>query len=342
MSTILDVAHRAGVSKTTVSRYLNDNGPINVETAEKIRIAVKELGYSPNYLAQGMRTNKTRTIGIIIPDYSNPFYPELLQGIEDYARAHGYMTQLSNTHSDPVTEFKRIEEMVKRQIDGIVLCSYNRIKKDLNYLVDIADRIPVVVMDPLIKKEPLSYVVTDGYTATMDAVSYLVSIGRKRIGYIKGPSKLFATNDRFEGYKKGLEANGLSFDRALVCEADFSLKSGYDSAEWFIANGLPIDSVMAATDLMAIGAIKAFNNHGIAIPSRLAVVGFDDISLCRIVEPSLTTIAQPINALGTQAAQIIIDAIDSGNMEKRQISLQGTLKIRKSTDIQYDDSIDFA
>lgn len=332
MSTILDVANRAGVSKTTVSRYLNDNGPINVDTAEKIRAAVKELGYSPNYLAQGMRTNKTRTIGIIIPDYSNPFYPELLRGIEDYARKRGYMTQLSNTHADPVTEYQRLEEMVKRQIDGIVLCSYNRVKKDLEYLVEIADRIPVVVMDPLVKKEPLSYVVTDGGGATMDAVSYLVSIGRKRIGYIKGPSKLFATNDRFEGYKKGLEANGIPFDSALVCEADFTLKSGYVGAEWFISNGLPVDAVMAATDLMAIGAIKAFNNHGISIPSRLAVVGFDDISLCRIVEPSLTTIAQPINALGSCAAQIIIDAIESGDFEKKQIVMPGSLVIRKSTD----------
>jgi len=338
MSTILDVANRAGVSKTTVSRYLNDNGPINVETAEKIRAAVKELGYTPNYLAQGMRTNKTRTIGIIIPDYSNPFYPELLRGIEDYARKHGYMTQLSNTHADPVTEFQRLEEMVKRQIDGIVLCSYNRVKKDLDYLVDIADRIPVVVMDPLVKKEPLSYVVTDGGGATMDAVSYLVSIGRKRIGYIKGPSKLFATNDRFEGYKKGLEANGIPFDSALVCEADFTLKSGYVGAEWFISNGLPVDAVMAATDLMAIGAIKAFNNHGISIPSRLAVVGFDDISLCRIVEPSLTTIAQPINALGSQAAQIIIEAIESGNFEKKQIVMPGSLVIRRSTDPGYVDT----
>jgi DNA-binding LacI/PurR family transcriptional regulator len=340
MSTILDVANRAGVSKTTVSRYLNGNGPINVETAEKIRRAIQELDYSPNIFAQGMRTSRTRTIGIIIPDYSNPFYPELLRGIEDYARDHGYMTQLSNSHADPATEFERIEEMVKRQLDGIVLCSYNRIKRDIDYLAEIADRIPVVVMDPLIKKEPLSYVVTDGCKATTKAVSYLVSLGRKHVGYIKGPQRLFSTNERFDGYKKGLALNGLPFDKALIYEADFSLKSGYLAAEHFVSSGLPIDAIMAATDLMAIGAIKAFNNLGVPVPGRVAVIGFDNISLCRIVEPSLTTIAQPINELGTSAAKIIIDSIESGVFEKRQLVMEGRLVVRKSTDPAYAERFD--
>jgi DNA-binding LacI/PurR family transcriptional regulator len=340
MPTILNVAKLAGVSKTTVSRYLNDKGPVNAETADKIRAAIAELKYSPNYFAQGMRTSKTRTIGIIIPDYSNPFYPELLRGIEDYARSCGYMTQLANTHADPVTEHERLVEMVKRQIDGIVLCSYNRVKHDLDYLTEVAGRIPVILMDPLVKSEPLSYIVTDGRKATMEAVSYLVSIGRQRIGYIKGPSKHYVTNDRFEGYRKGLEANGLPFDKALVHEADFTLKAGFLAAEWFIGNGLPVDALMAATDLMAIGAIKALNNHDIAIPERIAVVGFDNISLCRIVEPSLTTIAQPINELGTNAARIIIEALESGDLKKTQLVMPGSLVIRKSTNPDYKDNFD--
>lgn len=340
MATILDVAKHAGVSKTTVSRYLNGNGPINAATAAKIKAAIEALAYTPNYFAQGMRTSKTRTIGIIIPDYSNPFYPELLQGIEDRARLHGFMTQLSNTQADPNTEYDRIEEMVKRQIDGIVLCSYNRVKRDIDYLADVSGRIPVVVMDPLVRKEPLSYVVTDGCKATMEAVTYLASIGRKRIGYIKGPSNRFTTRDRFEGYKRGLAANGIPFDKALVYEADFSLRSGFAGAEWFVSQGLPIDAVMAATDLMAVGVIKAFNKLEVAIPARVAVIGFDNISLCRIVEPSLTTIAQPINALGASAVQIIIDAIESGIFDKRQIIMEGKLVVRKSTDPDYSERFD--
>ncbi|MEI6387695.1 MAG: LacI family DNA-binding transcriptional regulator [Spirochaetota bacterium] len=337
MPTILDVALKAGVSKTTVSRFLNGQGPISEETAERIRATISRLQYSPNHFAQGMRTSRTKTIGIVIPDYANPFYPELIEGIEDYAQTHGYVTQLSSTHADPDSELERLKEMVRRHIDGIVFCSYGRAKRDIDYLVEIADQIPVVVMDPLVRKEPLSYVVTAGRAATREAVSYLVSIGRNKIGYIKGPSRRFATNDRFEGYKDGLAAQGIPYDKALVIEADFSLSSGYAAAEAFLRNGLPVDSVMTATDLMAIGAIKAFNQHHVTIPQRVAVVGFDDISLCRIVEPSLTTIAQPINALGTEAAKIIIDAINSGNLEKRQISMEGRLIVRKSSDPDYQD-----
>lgn len=337
MPTILDVAVSAGVSKTTVSRYLNGQGPISEETAERIRATISRLQYSPNHFAQGMRTSRTKTIGIVIPDYANPFYPELIKGIEDYARKHGYVTQLSSTHADPASELESLREMVRRHIDGIVFCSYGRAKRDIDYLVEIADRMPVVVMDPLVRKEPLSYVVTAGRAATREAVSYLVSIGRKRIGYIKGPSKRFATNDRFEGYKDGLVAQGLPYDKDLVVEADFSLRSGYAAAEAILRSGMPVDSVMTATDLMAIGAIKAFNHHRVAIPQRIAVVGFDDISLCRIIEPSLTTIAQPIAALGTAAARIIIDAIDSENMEKRQISMKGELIVRKSSNPDYRD-----
>ncbi len=308
MATILDVAKVAGVSKSTVSRFLNGQGSINSEAVELIKNAIRELNFTPNHFAQGMRTSKTSTIGVIIPDYANPFYPELLRGIEDYARTHGYMTQLSNTDANPELEYQHLENMVNRQMDGIVLCSYNRNKKDMDFLVEIAKKIPVVIMDPLVKKEPLSYVITDGLHATIDAVNYLISIGRKRIGYIKGPNRLLSTNERFEGYKRALEMNAIPFDKSLVYEADFSLKSGYSAAEWFIAKGLPIDALMAATDLMAIGALEACNNRGVLIPNQLAIVGFDNISLCKLVEPTLTTIAQPISQLGANAAQIIIDA----------------------------------
>jgi DNA-binding LacI/PurR family transcriptional regulator len=332
VATILDVASRARVAKTTVSRFLNGVGPINAKTAERIRQAISELDYSPSFLARAMRTSKTRTIGIIIPDYGNPFYPELLRGIDECARGNGYLAYLANSDADGATEFNCIEEMLRRRIDGIVLCSYTRIQRDINFLVEIAKKIPVVVMDPLVKNEPLSYVVTNGYEGSAEALSYLVSIGRRRVGYIPGPKRLFATKDRFSGYRKGLGDNGIPFDKSLVCEGDFSMKSGYQAAEWFFSQGLPIDAIMAATDLMAIGAVKFFNSKGIAVPERVAVVGFDNISLCTVIEPSLTTIAQPIADLGRSAAQLIVDANEKKQLERRQIVMKSRLIVRKSTD----------
>ncbi len=332
MATILDVARYAGVSKTTVSRFLTESGPVNVETAEKIKEAIKSLDYTPNYLAQGMRTSRTKTIGIVIPDYGNPFYPELLKGIESRARESGYMTQVCNTDMDAETEYDRLQELVRRQTDGIVLCSYNRIPRDLEYLSEIAARIPVVVMDPVVENEALSSVVTDGQTGTCDAVRYLVSLGKKRIGYIKGPDRLYVTKERFSGYKCGLEAAGLAYDPDLVYEADFSMESGCRGMEYFHGKGLPFDALMAATDLMAIGAIRYCNRHGISVPDRVAVVGFDNISLCEIIEPSLTTVAQPIGDLGRAAAEIIIDSIETGIRKTSKIIMQSRLVVRCSTE----------
>jgi LacI family transcriptional regulator len=333
MATILDVARMAGVSKSTVSRFLNEAGPVNAKTADKIRVAISELKYSPNYFAQGMRTSRTRTIGIVIPDYANPFYPELLKGIEIRARESGYMTQICNTDMDAETEYDRLNELVRRQIDGIVLCSYNRIPRDLAYLADIAKQIPVVIMDPVVKNESLSYVITDGYTGTVNAVSYLVSLGRKRIAYIKGPDRLYVTKERCLGYRDALTANGLEYRDELVYAADFSMESGYRAAEHFHQDGLHLDALMAATDLMAIGAIKYFNQAGIDVPGQVAVVGFDNISLCEIIVPSLSTIAQPIGALGRAAAEIIIDSIETGKIKKRRVVMDCELVIRDSTAI---------
>ena len=341
MATILDVARRAQVSKTTVSRFLNGLGPINVGTAERIRQAILALNYSPSFLARGMRTSRTRTIGMIIPDYSNPFYSELLRSIEAYSRVRGYLIHLANTDASASTEYDCINEMVKRQVDGIVLCSYNRIQRDIDFLVELAGKIPVVVMDPLVKDEPLSYVVADGYGGSKEAVSYLVSTERRRIGYISGPNSLYATHDRFEGYKKGLADSGIPFDRALVYEADFSMRSGYQAARWFFSRGLPVDALMAATDLMAVGAIKFFNGQGIDIPGRIALVGFDNISLCEIIEPSLTTIAQPISDLGRSAATIIIDAIEEKRVEQSQIVMKTSLIVRRSTDAAKSNTLTF-
>lgn len=295
-------------------------------------MAIEKLSYSPNYFAQGMRTSRTRTIGIVIPDYTNPFYPELLKGIEGRARQKGYMTQVCNTDMDAETEYDRLNELVRRQTDGIILCSYNRIPRDLAYLADIAKDIPVVIMDPVVKNESLSYVLTDGYTGTAQAVSYLIEKGRRRIAYIKGPDRLYVTKERYLGYRDTLTAQGLEYQDDLVYEGDFSMESGYRAAEEFCKKRSSFDALMAATDLMAIGAIKYFNKAKIDVPGRVAVVGFDNICLCEVIEPSLTTIAQPIGELGKAAADIIIDSNESGKIIKRQVVMESRLVVRDSTE----------
>jgi DNA-binding LacI/PurR family transcriptional regulator len=332
VATIIDVAKKVGVSRTTISRFLNHQGPINIETAERIQKVIEELNYTPNFFAKGMRGSKSKTIGILIPDYTNLYYSELFQGIDSFAREKGYMTLVTNTDTNSQTEFEHIEDMVNHQVDGIILCSYNRVKKDIDYLSKIAEKIPVVVMDPLIKSEPISYVVTDGCKGTIEGVQYLIKKGRKRIGYVKGLNKVFVTKERFRGYKKALENSGIDFDSDLVYEGDFSVQSGFEAAKYLLENDRKIDAIMTATDMMAIGVIKYLNSAKIKIPDEINVIGFDNIALCDLIEPTLSTIAQPIIELGKTAAKIIIDNNENGTNEKKQIVMETKLIIRKSSD----------
>jgi DNA-binding LacI/PurR family transcriptional regulator len=331
MATIIDVAKRAQVSTTTVSRFLNHNGPISSETAAKIKAAIEELNFRPNFFAKGMRTSVTKTIGILIPDYRNLFYPELFHGIDGYSRAHGYMTLVTNTDTESVSEHEHIEELVERQVDGLILFSYNRIKKDMDYLCAIARDIPVVVMDPLVKNEPLSYVISDGCKGTMTAVDYLLDRGRKRIGYVRGPNSVYVTKERFRGYKAALKRRGLALDEGLVSEGDFSIASGFAAAKSLIESGSKVDAIMTVNDMMAVGVVRYLNSSRIRVPEDINVIGFDNIALCEIVEPTLTTIAQPIGLLGKTAAEIIIDNNEQRTSLKRQIVLDTELIVRDST-----------
>jgi LacI family transcriptional regulator len=331
MSTIIDVAKRAGVSTTTVSRFLNENGPISKGTAEKIKSAISELNYRPSLFAKGMRTNSSKTIGILIPDYKNMFYPELFQGIDDYSREHGYMTLVTNTDARSTTEFDHIEELIDRQVDGLILFSYNRIKKDMDYLVSLSQATPIVVMDPLIKNEPLSYVVSDGFKGTVTAVDFLLDRGREKIGYIRGPNNVFVTKERFRGYKAALAKRGIPFDEGRVATGDFSIASGFHAAKKIVESGRRIDAIMAVNDMMAVGVIKYLNSARIRIPQDINVIGFDNIAICEMVEPALTTIAQPIGLLGRTAAEIIVESNMEHESLKRQFVLDTSLVIRDST-----------
>lgn len=335
MTTIVDVAKRAQVSITTVSRFLNHKGPISRKTSEAIVKAIEELGFKPNFFAKGMRTSVTKTIGIIIPDFRNLFYPELFFAIDSYFRDHGYMTLVTNTDASSASEYGTIEELVSRKVDGLILFSYNRIEEDIEYLCKLSDGIPIVVMDPLVKNEPLSYVISEGCRGTAAGTEYLIERGRRRIAYIKGPNKVFVTKERYLGYKRAIAKRGIALDKSLVIEGDFSIASGFMAAKSLIESGTGVDAIMAVNDMMAIGAMKYLNSRKIRIPEDVNVIGFDNIQLCDIVEPPLTTIAQPIGLLGRTAAELIVDSIiEMGEKKaagKKQVVLETELVIRGTT-----------
>lgn len=340
MATILDVAKLSGVSKTTVSRVINNNGPVSEDTRIKVEEAMDKLNYTPNYFAQGMRTNKTKTIALLVPDYSNPFYPELFKNVEEIAREHGYMITLCNTAEEPDRELESIKEVIKRNIDGIIFCTYNMVRKNINYLIQISNKVPVVFMDLVVRDdEPISYVVTDGFKSTRKAVNYLIEKGRRKIAYIKASSQYRVTRERFEGYKQALADHNINFEPSLVYKGDFHIKSGFEGAKYLMEKDSSPDAIVGASDAMAIGVLKYLKATGISVPDEVNVVGFDNISLSTMINPALTTIAQPIKKLGEEAVNIVIERIKNPDLDNKKLKLDGELIVRGSTEKGHSDIV---
>ncbi|MFW6270224.1 MAG: LacI family DNA-binding transcriptional regulator [Bacillota bacterium] len=334
MATILDVAKLSGYSKSTVSRVINGKGPVSDRAEKEIKQAMNKLDYTPNYFAQGMRTNKTNNIAVLIPDYTNPFYPELVKSIEDKSRQYDYMVTICNTDEKPDQELQYIKEIAKRNIDGIIFCTYNRVRKNIDYLLNISNEIPVVFMDKVVDvNEEISYVITDGFKGTFKAVEYLIEKGRYNIGYIKGSARDRVTIERFEGYRQALNNHDITYRPELIYTGNFHMKSGFRGAEKLLKNNKKLDAIMAATDVMALGALKYLKYAGYSIPEDINIVGFDNISLSSLIEPGLTTLAQPIKKLGELSTEILINKMKNEKSSgKQQIELEGDLIIRGSTE----------
>ncbi|WP_343248873.1 LacI family DNA-binding transcriptional regulator [Diplocloster hominis] len=336
MATIFDVAKRAGVSKSTVSRVLNHPDSVKEKTRTAIERAIRELNYSPSYFAQGIRTGKTKTIAMLVPEYSNMFYSEMFRGVEDVALAHGYMVLVCNTERHSNSEEEYIEELLRRNVDGIIYNTYQINEKTIRYLQEISDKIPVVFMDRIFhKNEGISYVLTDGYNSTRKAVHYLFERGKRNIGYIRNTEDIAVIEERYQGYLQGLRDCGLPVKQEFIYriehehEPDY-IRLGRRAAKHYLMLARRPDAIMAAIDTIAIGCLLQLRREGVRIPEEINVVGYDNISLSELIEPSLTTIAQPIRELGQKAGEIVIARIN-GEEIGHQVIYDGELVIRDTT-----------
>jgi DNA-binding LacI/PurR family transcriptional regulator len=336
MSTIYDVAKEAGVSKSTVSRVLNRESSVKEETRIKVEEAIHKLKYSPSYFAQGIRTGKTKTIAMIVPEYTNVFYSEMFRGVEDVALEHGYMVLVCNTerHVNSLVDYTK--DLLKRNIDGIIYNTYSQSNENIRFLTEVAEKLPVVFMNRIFAENGnQSFVVTDGYESTRKAVRYLYNHNRRRIGYVRNTKDISVIEDRYEGYIQGLKDCQLSFEEELVYqvqsekEPDY-IKLGQDAACYFLELKNRPDSILTAIDTLAIGCVQQFKREKILIPDEMSIIGFDNIPLTSLIEPTITTISQPIRQLGQKAAEIIIAKIDGRKIEDK-IIYDGELIIRDTT-----------
>ena len=334
MSTIYDVAKRAKVSKTTVSKILSGKGNVRQSTLDKVNKAMKELDYIPSVFAQGLRINKTRSIAVLLPEQYNYGYFDILRGIETAVTAHNYTMTVCSTGIDNKRQKKYLREMLRWNVDGILFFSYARDDKNIEYLINIAKKTPVVVMDNVIKEdEPLSLVRVDGFQSSKKAAQYLIDKGRKRIAYVKALDKYAATTERYQGFLSAIEENNIDFDADLLRENDFGnhITGGYEAARALMNLKNPPDAIMTASDMFAIGVINYMNEAQIKVPEQVNVIGFDNIALCNWIRPKLSTISQNQRHIGETAFNLLLKQIENPEMEYSKIILPGELIIRDTT-----------
>jgi LacI family transcriptional regulator len=326
-----DIAKLAGVSKSTVSRVISKNGYVASESQRRILQVMEEVNFSPNVFAKGMRTNRSHSIGILYPDLSNPFFAEWYAVVDRISRSSGYLNYICITDPKGETEEQRIDDLLARSIDGILLFPYRKDQSFLNKLRKITQHTPVVCCDSMFEGEGLSCVFANGQKGTFDAVQHLARTGKKRIAYIKGKPEFEVVNRRFKGYCEGLTNAGLTFDQQLVYEGKFKMDCGTKAAELFMELPNPPDAIMAATDYMALGVLDYLKKQNILIPEQIAVFGFDDLNFAANSQPTLSTIALPIQEMAESAISTLISLMAENREEPFEHIFNCELKIRQST-----------
>jgi LacI family transcriptional regulator len=307
MTNIKDVAERARVSITTVSHVINKTRYVSDELLSRVNKAMEELNYHPNSLARGLRSGKTRTIGLVIPDISNQYFAEISRKIEDKGFEHGYSVILCNTDDDKTKEKNYIDVLIAKQVDGILFISAGEDSENLGKTIEFD--IPIVVFDRDIKEINSDIVLVDNSAGGYKATKYLIELGHRRIACIAGPSPINPSAQRILGYKRALSEAGLMNEENLIVQGDYRYPTGEKAMRELLSLPQPPTAVFACNDMMAMGAMHAVNNAGKRIPDDISVIGFDNIPFSQTVYPTLTTIEQPIIEIAELVIDLLIDKI---------------------------------
>ncbi|MBE3590731.1 MAG: LacI family DNA-binding transcriptional regulator [Firmicutes bacterium] len=330
MATLRDVARLAGVDPSTVSRVVNGDQDLVIkeETRQRILKAVETLGYRPNAIARSLRLQRTRTIGLLVPDICNPFFPEVIRGAEAVASEAGYHVIFGNTDDDPAKERRFIDTLLAARCDGLILATAMTRDQTIEYLSE--QGLPFV----LVNRYTLGtdhYVVTDNLQAGREAVAHLIELGHRRIAHLAGPLFTDTGLSRLQGYRTALREAGITFHSAYVEECDFKEASGYEGARRLLQLDPRPTAIFAANDLIAIGVYRAAAEAGLRIPDDLSVVGHNDIPAATYLHPQLTTIRVPLNEMGRSSARLLVELIERGEATETPVVLKTELVVRGST-----------
>jgi LacI family transcriptional regulator len=326
--TIRDVAKEAGVSVATISRYLNNNSYVSKDTEEKIKEIMTRLNYKPNEVARGLAKKKSNTLALIIPDITNPFFPELVVAIEEIAKSKGYTLILVNTHESELLNINFWRNFQNRYIDGFILASFQLNKQILEEVENLS--IPFVRIDRAVDNESPNSIGINNYEGARMATEHLLEIGCKKIAHLSGPLTFLPAIERRNGFIETAKKH--SPNREIISfEGEFTLESGMKITKQLVSEHKDIDGIFLANDLMALGSLKQLKLMGIMVPSEIAIIGFDGIKLTEMVEPEISTIQQPIYDVGVTATNKLINLIENTSYETINQELEVNLIKRNST-----------
>lgn len=330
MKTIKDIAKEASVSISTVSRTLNKPGLVNTITRDKIQQIIKKNEYSPSIIARGMRNQTTKTIGVLIPDFMNYYYSEWVSCVESEIRKNKYLAIIASTRNGANIEKEYIKEFLERKTDGLIISFYKICLENHSYIKEISKKIPIVVMDQPTGGLPISAVFADAYSGFRKLTKHIIDNKYKKIAFIKSYAHYSVANCRYQGYLDEILANKWDIDYDLVEECDFTAVSAYNAAKRLFSKTMP-NAIICASDLIAIGVMRFALEKKIRIPEDVAIAGYDNIELSRLVTPSLTTVKEPIKQMAETAVNLLIKKINNNAVKNKNISMGVDLIIREST-----------
>ena len=310
-----DIARRTGLGLATISSYFN-GGNVREKNRIKIEEAIEELHYEVNEVARGLKTNATKTIGVVIPELNNTFCAEIITGMEDILRSHGYATIVCDCRTDKKLEREAIEFLIRRRVDGVINMPGDEEGNHLKKFQRTGK--PIVLIDRKIQGISCDSVLVDNKKAAEDAVRQFIERGHRYIGIIGGPKGIFTAQERMAGYYRALEKAGIPVRESLICHGDYTIQGGVQSLEELVQKNPDMTAVFVTNYEMTMGAMIGVNELGIQIPEQLSVIGFDNLQFARACNPKLTIVSQPTDGIAREVARIMLEHLENGKKESEE------------------------
>ena len=329
MSSMKDVALLAGVSTSTVSRVINSSLPVDEDTRAKVEEAILQVNFKPNLVARGLRLKSARLIGIVVPELQHETFTSFIKFTEESAKVQGYNLVFGSTNMDPDTEEKLIENLIQRNIDGII---FSRVS-DKSRVLKVINRakIPSVIIDRSLEIENIPAVVLNNYGAGVMAADHLLSLGHKKFACITGPLDISISRERLAGFRDTILSRGGQLDEKNIFEGSFKFESGGSGVDYLMDSNSVFTALWAHNDYMAIGAMNRLIARGISVPADISVMGLDNIEHSWMIKPALTTIAQPFQKMCEKAVELIIRMKRKSKIENIRVVLDSELIIRETS-----------